>query len=366
MDAKTAEKITLYCNEGGSDKQYTAWLEAQGSGWTVQFQYGPRGGWVKGDTKTKKPVPFDEAKEIYEKLLKEKRAKGYREGEDAPAFSQTPDAVDGGVRPMLLTPDDEANLDKYVRDPAWGAQPKLNGKRIIARIRAGKVDGINRRGLLCPIPKALETALSALKNDHTLDGELVGDIYHVFDVIESTSLKDPMNIPCETRHAGMQFVLSDVKSPYVQIVPFAVGERAKREMVGKLREGRKEGVVFKRIGDNSPYLPGKVENLKKSIAVKIKFYTEGSFYVVDWKSGVSSVQVAALDGKKLVPVGNVTVAAKYADQVKAGRVIRIRYLYATPADQLYQPCLDPTDDGSVVADGPADKLGSLKHEGKDE
>jgi bifunctional non-homologous end joining protein LigD len=320
------------------------------------------GGWVASGTKTKAPVSLEEAKETYEKLLKEKRKKGYVQGDDAPAFSQTEGAVDSGVRPMLLTPDDEENIEKYILDPAWGSQQKLNGKRILTRVKAGKVEGINKTGLICPIPKAVEQALSILKGAHTFDGELIGDVYHVFDLLESTSFKD--SIPCEARHAGVRFVLFDVKSPHIQITPFAIGEAAKREMVKSLRDGRKEGVVFKRL--DTAYTPGKFDNLKKAVAVKVKFYTEGSFFVLDWNKGTSSVQVAALDGKKHVSVGNVTVAAKYADQVSKGNVVRVRYLYATPSGKLYQPNLDATDDGVVVADGPADKFGSLKYEGKDE
>lgn len=360
--AEVMDKVTLVCTEGGANKQYTVWIEEKAGGWTVQYENGPVGGWVANGTKTKEPVSLEEAKKIYEALLKEKRKKGYVQGDDAPAFSQTEGAVDSGIRPMLLTPDDEENIEKYIKDPAWGGQQKLNGKHILTRVKTSKVEGINKTGLICPIPKAVEQALSILRGAHTFDGELIGDLYHIFDLYASTSLKD--SIPCEARHAGARFVLHDVKSPHVRITPFAIGEAAKREMLKSLREGRKEGMVFKRL--DAILVPGKVENLKKSVAVKIKFYTEGSFFVLDWNKDTSSVQVAAQDGKKHVSVGNVTVPAKYVGQVTKGGVIRVRYLYATGASKLFQPSLDATDDGSVVADGPADKLGSLKYEGKDE
>lgn len=362
--ATTIDKITLTCTIGGSNKQYTMWLEEKDGGWSVQYQYGPIGGWVRGGTKTASPVALEKAKKIYDGILKEQRSKGYVQGDDAPAFSQTEGAVDSGLRPMLLTPDEEENLEKYIKDPEWGAQQKLNGKRIMIRVKGQKVEGINKSGLLCPIPKIIESAFASLKKDHTFDGELVGDVYHVFDVFESAGLKDADKVPYQKRHEGVQYLVGLVGSANVQAVPFATSEADKRALVKALQDGKREGVVFKRL--DSFYLPGKIASLKKAVAIKIKFYTEGAFLVLDWNEGTSSVEVAAMDGKKAVSVGNVTIPAKYAEQVRKGEVLRVRYLYATGADQLFQPSLDADDAGSVVSDGSADKLTSLKHEGKDE
>lgn len=359
MSAKITEKTSLYSREGGADKQYTVWLEEQAAGFTVQFQFGPRGGTVQGGTKTKAPVSQEEARKIYEKVLKEKRAKGYSEGEDAPSFSQTEGAKDSGLRPMLLTDASSEDPETYLADPSWGAQQKMNGKRIMIRTTAGGVVGSNRRGLECPIPEIVRTELAY--GDADLDGEMIGDVYHAFDLLQMGD-RDFRQEPYSERHAELDSWRPTLK--HFKTVPLVIGEKAKRALYEKLQADHQEGIVFKKLA--GVYLPGKVENLKKSVAVKVKFYTEGSFLVLDWNKGTSSVQVAALDGKKTISVGNVTVAAKYVDQIKKGDVIRVRYLYATAAEQLYQPCLDATDDGSVIASGSADKLSSLKHEGKDE
>jgi hypothetical protein len=67
-------------------------------------------------------------------------------------------------------------------------------------------------------------------------------------------------------------------------------------------------------------------------------------------------------------VGNVTVPTKYLPQISLGRMVRVRYLYATTDGKLYQPNLDPTFDGIVVADDAdsvnATYLKDLKFEGK--
>lgn len=357
-------KVTLYCTEGGSDKQYTVWIEEKDGGWIVPFNYGPRGGWVQAKVKTPGPLSFEEAKKVYDKVIKGQRAKGYVEGQDAPAFSQTENAVDSGLRPMLLTPDDEANAEQYLTNDDWCAQEKMNGKRIMLRIKGKSVTGVNRRGLECPIPTALQKAFGGLAVPYDLDGELIGETYHVFDVLSEGGGDYGAKNVYGTRIVGAEYLVSTVNNKLVRLVPAIVGTPNKRDLYEKLKSGRKEGIVFKKL--HGFYAPGKVETVSKSFAVKVKFYTEGSFLVLDWNKGTSSVQVAALDGKKPVSVGNVTVAAKYADQISKGDVVRVKYLYATSGDQLYQPSLDATDAGHVVADGPADKLSSLKHEGKDE
>src|SRR5512147_1629851 len=95
MEASMAERsVTLYCTENGSDKVYrTDVLEAQG-GCAVLFWYGPRTGTLQPGTKTKSPVPKDEAVKIWEKLVREKKAKGYHEGPGAPAYTE----LDGSTK----------------------------------------------------------------------------------------------------------------------------------------------------------------------------------------------------------------------------------------------------------------------------
>lgn len=352
-------KITLYCTEGGSDKQYTVWIEEKDGGWIVPFQYGPRGGWVQSKVKTPAPVSFDEANKVYEKVLKTQRAKGYVEGQDAPAFSQTEGAKDTGLRPMLLTDASGEDPEPFLIDPRWGAQQKMNGKRIMIRTTARGVIGSNRRGLECPIPEILRTELAY--GDADLDGELIGDVYHAFDILQMGE-SDMRGDPYRERHAELGAWRPTLN--HFKTVPLVTGEKAKRTLYKKLQADRQEGIVFKLL--DAAYLPGRIESLQKAVAIKIKFYSEGSFQVLDWNKGVSSVEIGAFEAKKIVSVGNVTVPSKYAANIKKGDVIRVKYLYATAGNQLYQPSLDPTDDGHIASEGEVEKLSSLKHEGKEE
>jgi hypothetical protein len=75
-------RTTLYYRDGTSDKIYEVSLEPKGKGYVVNVAYGRRGGTMKKDTKTPKPISAFEAGEIYSAVVREKLAKGYK-GVDA-------------------------------------------------------------------------------------------------------------------------------------------------------------------------------------------------------------------------------------------------------------------------------------------
>lgn len=390
------DKITLYCTEGGSDKQYTLWLEEDQSSkkierWTVQAQWGRRGGTVQAGAKTPVPVSKADAMEVYLKTIREKNAKGYHEGADAPAFKQVAGApVDSGLRPMLLTDATELGETLYVYNPAWGAQEKMNGKRVMLDVFPdGRVVGVNRRGLECPIPEAVVEVFKPKRGGRsgparrtprlTLDGELIGDVYHAFDLLleddDVGKQIDRKPVATNVRHYRLVTVLQPFINDSMRIVDLVIPVEGKRALAALLRVSRKEGVVFKKL--DAPYVPGRTENLGKATAVKVKFYAEGTFEMIAWNDK-SSVQIgAASDNEIYVPVGNVTVPEKYVAQINEAMghevrrkrvLIRVRYLYATPAYILYQPNLDPDDNGRVVCDD-TDQVtlrSNLKLEGKDE
>ena len=82
LNTPQTERITLYCREGSSDKVYQATIQPQGEGFVVNFAYSRRGATMNTGTKTEVPVDYDSAKNIYDKLVREKKAKGYTENPD--------------------------------------------------------------------------------------------------------------------------------------------------------------------------------------------------------------------------------------------------------------------------------------------
>src|ERR1051326_3211157 len=82
MHTSQTERITLYYREGSSDKVYQASIEPRGESFVVNFAFGRRDSTLQPGTKTSEPVDYDSAKKIYDRLVREKKAKGYTEGPD--------------------------------------------------------------------------------------------------------------------------------------------------------------------------------------------------------------------------------------------------------------------------------------------
>lgn len=72
---------SLYFKEGTSDKEYhiqITQVHPAVSEYLVNFQYGRRGNTLKSGSKTEAPVTLGEAEAIYDLVVREKIAKGYR------------------------------------------------------------------------------------------------------------------------------------------------------------------------------------------------------------------------------------------------------------------------------------------------
>ena len=77
---KKVKEVLLYFSEGKSDKVYEVSLCGSDRDlFIVNFRYGRRGSNLREGTKTVFPVAYDEAIKIYDKLIADKRKKGYRD-----------------------------------------------------------------------------------------------------------------------------------------------------------------------------------------------------------------------------------------------------------------------------------------------
>src|SRR5579859_4805154 len=102
-------RITLYYREGSSDKVYQCGIEPAGDGFVVNFAYGRRGATLSTGTKTSCPVDYVSAKHIYDKLVREKTAKGYAPGAEGTPYQNTDkEERVTGILPRLLNPIEEA------------------------------------------------------------------------------------------------------------------------------------------------------------------------------------------------------------------------------------------------------------------
>lgn len=328
------EHITLYYCEGASDKIYEAALAPRDGGHVVHFAYGRRGSALNTGSKTPHPVPYTQAKAIYDRLVRSKLAKGYRPGDASaqPGHTHADTAgQDSGLRPQLLNPVSAADLPNFLRDPAWAMQEKHDGVRLLLRRAAdGAVEGINRRGLFVSVPPAVAEGMAALRGSLLLDGEYAGGIYHAFDLLEAADT-DLRVMPYHARLFHLSLILAEEKPCLCQVVT-ATTTACKTALFEELeREGR-EGVVFKRL--DAPCRPGRPATAGD--AMKWKFYETASFIVRELNAQ-RSAGLGLLEGGRLLPAGNVAIPANHPLPAP-GDIVEVRYLYAFPdSGAVYQP-----------------------------
>lgn len=77
MPTKIIEQTDLYFQEGSSDKVYHARLEQSGTGYSVHFSYGRRGGNMTEGYKVQ-DAPEEVARKEFDKLVASKVKKGYQ------------------------------------------------------------------------------------------------------------------------------------------------------------------------------------------------------------------------------------------------------------------------------------------------
>jgi bifunctional non-homologous end joining protein LigD len=339
------ESTSLFFKEGASDKEYHVQLEAKDHGWIVNFQYGRRGSALKADSKISQPVPYAEAKKIYDKLLREKIGKGYRplgNTKSAPV-GQTDKLQRTGLACELLTPIELEDVAKYVLDPAYWMQDKRDGqRRMVQKLSDKAIIGVNRRGVAVPLPAPLHAELKNLRaQTFVLDGEIEGERLVVFDLLDADG--DLRKTPYEDRFTRLLLELSEVQLPsghglkFISPVPTWRSRTEKEVGLQQLYATKAEGVVFKRT--KAAYAAG-----RSGSHVKFKFTATCSARVraVNQKRSVG-LELLDTNGTWF-SIGNASVSARH-DIPNVGALVEVRYLYATAGSQLYQPVyLGPRED----------------------
>jgi bifunctional non-homologous end joining protein LigD len=340
ISASQPERITLYYREGSSDKVYQASIEPQGELFVVNFAYGRRGSTMNTGTKTQTPVDHDSAKNIYDKLVREKKAKGYTEGPNGTPYQHTnKENRVTGLLPQLLNPIEEDQVNRLIQDQDHCAQEKYDGRRILVRKAGAEIHGINRKGLLIGLPESVFQSARALPGDFVLDGECVGDMLYAFDVLE-TDEEDQRLYAYHRRYLALLNFLAKVMQKNIVLAETAFSPAQKAVLLQNLRQQNKEGIVFKRL--DAPYTPGRPNS--GGTQLKHKFYGTCSA-VVSKINDKRSVELRLLNGDGWIPVGNVTIPVNF-QMPEVGQVVDIRFLYAfRESNALYQPVyLGPRQD----------------------
>ena len=325
------ESTTLYYRSGSSDKVYHAAVDERPGGYVVNFAYGRRGSTLQSGTKTHVPVSFDDAQKIYNKLVREKTAKGYTPGANGTPYSGTENAQRStGILPQLLNPVDERQLEKLLNDADYWMQEKKDGRRVI--IQAGdKITGINRKGLVIALPESIVNSAAKIGVPFILDGEAIGDTFHTFDLLELNGV-NLRTRPFKERYTTLVALIgTGVDS--IELVPVGRTAAEKHADFSRLKADKAEGVVFKNA--DAPYTPGRPASGGPQL--KFKFVTTGTFIVAGVNAGKRSVglEVFNAEGQRQY-VGNVTVPPNHK-MPKVGELAEIRYLYCFREGCLFQP-----------------------------
>lgn len=342
MTTTEPDSITLYYREGASDKVYQCGIEPAGERFVVNFAYGRRGATFNTGTKTNVPVEYQDARRIFDKLVKEKQAKGYTPGPDGTPYRHSEDERrQTGVAPQLLNPIDETEVERLVADDAWVMQEKFDGRRMLVRKQGAAIHGINRKGLHVGLPSPVLVAAHEIPGDFILDGEAVGETLHCFDLLELND-ENQRPLPYRQRLTALLNLLMSGQQRQIHYVTTAYQVTEKASLIEHLRFQKREGVVFKRL--DASYTSGRPSSGGSQL--KHKFYATLSA-VVGKQNSQRSVELMLRDGSQRVAAGNVTIPPHHRVPV-IGSVVEVRYLYAFPeSGRLYQPTyLGPRSDVS--------------------
>jgi bifunctional non-homologous end joining protein LigD len=330
LEQPKLENVTLYYREGSSDKVYQCQIEAAGERFVVNFAYGRRGSTLNTGTKTNVPVDYASAQRIYEKLVKEKRFKGYTEGEAGTPYQHS-DQQPSGILPQLLNSIDEEQVLKLIQDDNYCLQEKQDGRRLIIRKQGRDITGINKKGSTVGLALPLFEVVHGFDADVTIDGESIGDNLFAFDLLELDGV-DIRDWPYRERLAALMNLLFSVQQRVIRLVETAFTSEQKLALLKELKARNAEGIVFKQIF--APYTPGRPNS--GGTQLKHKFVATLSALVTKVNQQ-RSVQISLLGKNGWQNAGNVTIPANHSIP-RGGEVVELRYLYAhEQSDVLYQP-----------------------------
>lgn len=326
------DQAHLFFKQGSSDKEYVAMIEPKDGLFVVNFAYGRRNSTLQTGTKTQSPVDYDTARTIFDKLVKEKTAKGYTPGSDGTPYQHSDRAQQvSGIMPQLLTPINEADVEQFINNTTHCAQEKYDGRRVIIQKQDVACHGINKKGLIIGLASPILHNAREIPGTFVTDGESIGDLFYAFDLLELNG-EDLRPLPYSRRFLELMNLLASAQHPHIELAETAFKPQQKRALLERLRKENREGIVFKEM--NAPYTAGRPNSGGPQL--KHKFYATASF-IVGKVNDKRSVMLQLYSGRTLFNSGNCTIPAnKQIPQV--GAVVECRYLYAfKESGCIYQP-----------------------------
>lgn len=340
----TIQQISLYYKDGGSDKVYHTQIEPKDNGYIVNFQYGKRNSTLATGCKTSSPVDLESAEKIYNKLIKEKQAKGYTTGESGAIFqSQSLEDRTTGIYPQLPTTlkGEEDVLEPYFDNDEWIMQEKFDGRRLLTKKVGNTVTAINKKGLAIIMPQSIEDQLNVLSEDAIFDGEIIAENYYIYDILEYAG-ENLRLLPVIERLAKLQ----SLPISHLVVTTFFTPDD-KRAAFQKLKQDKKEGIIFKRI--SSLYVPGKPASGGNQL--KFRFFETSTFHVTKHSKKARSIEVSVYDYSQAVitplMLGKVTIPPNW-ELPDIGSFVEVKYAHCFIGGALYHSVyMGPRDDQDI-------------------
>lgn len=326
------DQAHLYFKEGASDKEYHAMIEPKDGLFVVNFAYGRRNSALQTGTKTQQPVDYDTAKRIFDKLVKEKTAKGYTPGPNGTSYQHTENAQQvSGILPQLPNPVDEDEVEQLINNTTHCAQEKYDGRHVLAQKRGAACDGINKKGLIIGLALPIIHDVRNFNSDFVMDGECVADVLYAFDLLMAKG-EDIRRRPYCERYLELMNLMAAAQHRHIELAETAFKPQQKRALFERLRKENREGIVFKRL--DAPYTAGRPNSGGPQL--KYKFYATASF-IVGRINDKRSVMLQLYSGGVKFNSGNVTIPAN-KQFPSVGAICEVKYLYAfKESGCIYQP-----------------------------
>jgi bifunctional non-homologous end joining protein LigD len=313
----------------------------------VNFRYGRRGAALTTGSKTTSPVSLEKAAAIFEKLVREKKSKGYVEIEAGQPYSDSSHKSQStGLLPQLLNPIPEGtSVEHYVESRVFGFQEKKDGRRcLLARRRDGSVIAANGKGLEVAVPQSfIGDALKIGATEFVLDGEHMGNgIYCVFDLLSLNGI----SLRGDGFGSRFQKLAERGIAGSLQIVPQVFTTADKQALLDRVEQQGGEGVAIKLL--HGLYVPGRPSS--GGPALKHKFTESVSCVVLGVHAEKRSVALGLLRADSTMEaVGNVAAPGNQSVP-QQGSVVEVRYMHFFTNGSLYQPLLLGRRDDIAVSE----------------
>lgn len=340
------ETIRLHSDsssEGG--KLYTVEIEEISDGeFIVTYENGPAKGTQRKRNKTPTPVSKERAHHIATALVKSKTSSTYSilSSQEPSSLIQpaTQTTAEHTIFTMPLNVADDDTLAELLESESWAMQEKSDGERRVLTSDGSSVEGFSRYKVPKPVHK---NHIEALK-DHkvSLEGELVGDTLHLFDIrsipneLNNNGTECVLNRPFKERWLLLASFLATTginNNPNFKLTNTVTSAKDKNTMFNQLKDDGAEGVVFRDLDAHN--VPSRTPQKNNGI-YKWKFYETLSVIVSKHHDSKRSVSIHCLDDNSPVPVGNVTIPP-HTSIPDIGDIVEIRYLYGFKGGSLFQP-----------------------------